>query len=307
MGPRFRQFWTLTSVVAVMAIVLGAAPRAEEVKIEHLGLELVGNLELAGQQAEAGRAIVVFVHDALSFYGAEGPRALQAGLAARGVASLAITLSLGLDQRRKPFDCTFEQDHRDGDAVQEILAWTEWLAGRGAKLVVLAGEGVGALQIATQPETSHTAVGGLVLIAPGPSDDTAIAADYRARFGSGLADVLADAHRVGSEVGEDTIMGVPGFLTCPRARVTAGAFLDAYDRSGRPSLASLVRQRGLPVLLFLGPDDSRASSFRQSAPSSTGGPMFEIDELSTGGRGLDPAAYQRAAGRIADFVQRQIR
>jgi hypothetical protein len=286
---------------------MGTAPRAEEVKIEHLGLELVGNLELAGQQAETGRAVVLIVHDALSFHGAEAPRALQAGLAVRGVASLAITLSLGLDQRRKPFDCTFEQDHRDADAVQEISAWTEWLAGRGAKSVVLTGEGAGALQVATPPETSHAAVRGLVLIAPGPSDDTAVAADYRARFGSGLADVLANAHRVGAEAGEDTIMDVPGFLTCPRARVTAGAFLDAYDRAGRPSLASLLRQRGLPVLLFLGPDDSRAPSFRQAGPSSTGGPMFEIEELSTGGKGRDPAAGRRAAGHIADFVERQSR
>ncbi len=305
MGPWLRSTQTLFVVMTAIGVVtMTPAPRADDVTIEHLGIELAGKLQSVGVQ---GSPTVLIVHDALSFHGAEGPQALQSGLAARGVASLSITLSLGHNRRRRLFDCTFEQDHRDADAVQEVAAWTDWLVGRGINAIVLAGEGVGALQIAMPPEAPNPAVRGLVLIAPAPSDEAAIATDYHLRFGISLADVLAEAQRVGSESGDDTIMNVPGFMTCARARVTAGAFLDAYNRTGRPSLTSLLRERALPTMIFLRPDDTRKPSFKVPAQPSTARPMFEINELSTGGRLSDLVASLHISEKIADFLLRHSR
>jgi hypothetical protein len=307
--------------VALMATHLACASAAsDEAKVEHLGLELIGNLEGAGSDLAAARAVVLIVHDALAFHGASGPRALQAALAGHRQPSLAITLGLGIDARRKPFDCTFEHDHRDSDAAQEIAVWVRWLVSQGAKAVVLAGVGRGALQVAmptnapgasadpaggsTSAPTSDPVVQGLVLIAPAPSDPAARIADYRTRFAVDLGQILADAHRVASDAGEDTSVDVPGFLGCARSRVTAGAFLDAYDPDRAPDLVRLVRARGLPVLTFLADGDARRAAFDAAATPAPGGTTLRIEMLSTGAAASDLMGQPATADRIGAFVAR---
>ena len=316
-GPRRRswQCWFAGAIAILIAVHPGGAPAAaEEIKVEHLGLELIGNLELAGDTLGAARAVVLIVHDALAFHGASGPRGLQTALAGRRWPSLAITLSLGIEARRKPFNCTFEHDHRDGDAAAEIAAWLHWLVGQGAKAVVLAGEGRGALQVAmdapppdtaSEPATGPAAasvIRGLVLIAPAPSDPPARVADYRARFASDLEAVLAEAQRVAGDAGEDTSIDVPGFLACARSRVTAGAFLDAYDRERAPDLVRLLRTRGLPVLAFLADGDPRRAALAAAATPAPGGSIFRIEMLSTDPAGSDVMGQAGTAARIAEFI-----
>lgn len=320
-GPRSWQRWLAGAVLALLATHLGfASAAADEAKVEHLGLELIGNLEGAGGDLAAARAVVLIVHDALAFHGADGPSALQAALAGHRQPSLAITLGLGIDARRKPFDCTFEHDHRDSDAAQEIAVWVRWLVSQGAKAVVLAGEGRGALQVAMQAESSDAstdpagsstdaptpgpAVQGLVLIASAPSDPPARIADYRARFASDLGQVLADAHRVAGDAGEDTSIDVPGFLNCARSRVTAGAFLDAYDQDRAPDLVRLLRARGLPVLAFLADGDPRRAELDAAATPVPGGSTVRVEMLSTGPATSDLMQQPATAARIAGFVAR---
>ncbi len=298
-------------VVSGLGVVAAAA---DEAKVEHLGLELIGNLERAGGDLAAARAVVLIVHDALAVHGADGPRALQSGLSGLELPSLAITLGLGIDARRKPFDCTFEHDHRDADAAQEIAVWVQWLVAQGARAVVLVGEGRGALQVALEappPDRGSgpaadpapaSAVRGLVLAVPAPSDPASRAVDYRARFASDLGQVLADAHRVGRDAGEDTSIDVPGFLGCPRARVTAGAFLDAYDPERAPDLVRLVRTRGLPVLAFLAAADPRRAALAAAATPEAGGSTFRIEMLSTDPLWRDVLGQPGTADRITAFI-----
>jgi hypothetical protein len=304
--------------VAMMAAVPLADPAAaDEAKIEHLGLELIGNLETASGELGSARAIVLIVPDALAVHSADGPRALQAGLVAHRIPSLAITLSLGMDARRKPFDCGFDHDHRDSDAAQEIAAWVQWLVAQGARAVVLVGEGRGALQVALEAPAQDagtgpsadpaTAVRGLVVIAPSPSDPPSRAADFRSRYGTDLGPVLAEAHRVGRESGEDSSIDVPGFLGCARARATAGAFLDAYDPERAPDLVRLVRKRGLPTLAFLPPDDPRRAAFSVATNPIAGGATLRIEMLSTDPGGPDILAQPGTAARVAAFISGLVR
>ena len=307
-------------IVALMVTALGSVSAvAVEAKVEHLGLELIGNLDVGGGDLTT-RAVVLIVHDALDVHGASGPRALQSALAGHGQPSLAITVGLGIDARRKPFDCTFEHDHRDSDAVQEIAVWAGWLVSQGAKSIVLAGVGRGALQVAMQekspdasadpsgstsdPASAAPAIHGLVLIDPAPSDPSARVADYRTRFAADLGQVLADAHRVAGDAGEDTSIDVPGFLSCPRARVTAGAFLDAYDPDRAPDVVRLVRARGLPVLAFLSGSDGRRAAFKAATAPAPDGSTLRIEMLSTGVAASDLMAQPETASRIAAFAAR---
>ena len=86
---------------------------------------------------------VILLHDTLGHHRMELMAALQELLHARGVNSLAITLSLGLNARRGMFDCGIEQDHRSEDAREELQTWISWLKEKGAGSVILAGHGRG--------------------------------------------------------------------------------------------------------------------------------------------------------------------
>jgi hypothetical protein len=116
--------------------------------------------------------------------------------------------------------------------------------------------------------------------------------------------VLTDAQRAAVDAGEDTSIDVPGFLGCARSRVTAGAFLDAYDPERAPDLVGLLRRRALPALVLLGDGDARRPALAAAATPAPGGSTFRIEMLSTGAAGADPMSQPETAAAIADFVAR---
>src|SRR5258706_9285377 len=93
----------------LLAAASGVA-RAEPVQIKPSLLRLNGNLELpAGKTAADG--VVVIVHGTLSWYGQETIAVLQKNLKANGIGSLAITLSLGVDDRQRTRRCDVVHDY----------------------------------------------------------------------------------------------------------------------------------------------------------------------------------------------------
>ena len=91
---------------------------------------------------------------------------LQTLLADEEINSLAINLSLGIDNRQGPFDCAVPHEHRHEDAAAEIATWIEWLKGQGVDQVLLAGHSRGGSQVAAYSQNADAIVMGQVLIAP---------------------------------------------------------------------------------------------------------------------------------------------
>ncbi|MCL4766311.1 MAG: alpha/beta hydrolase [Hyphomicrobiaceae bacterium] len=231
---------------------------AEDVVSEHMGLQLRGRLEMAPGKSLAKDGVALILHGTLAHHGMEIVRDLQANLGQRGVSTLAVTLSLGLDQRSGMFDCALEHDHRHGDAVEELAAWTDWLKAKGAGRVDVIGHSRGGAQAALfAVEEPARLSGRLVLVAPlleaAPAAETA--ARYATQFGTPLEPILELARKREQSGDADTLMEVPGFLYCRGARVTAAAFLDYYGGSRRP-LPELARDVKAPLLvLAAGSDD----------------------------------------------------
>ena len=94
-----RKFLRLGSLLLVLA---SGEAMAEPVQIKPSLTRLNANLELPPGKT-AGDGIVMLVHGTLSWYGQETMAALQKNLTARGIGSLAITLSLGVDDRQRTF------------------------------------------------------------------------------------------------------------------------------------------------------------------------------------------------------------
>ena len=247
-----RKFVRLALIL--LAVVPGVAS-AEPVQIKPSLLRLNGNLELpAGKTATDG--VVVILHGTLSWYGQETIAALQKNLKARGVGSLAITLSLGVDDRQRTRRCDVKHDYALAGAKREVGLWLEWLKGQNARFVDLLGFSRGGAQVAAfAPEFQD--VRRVVLLAPAFATSVEQAEIYKRAFGHDLAAEIAEARK--APLQQRTV----DFLTCKQAPVLNATFLDGYSEMP-PRLAS---RTGHPTLVVVAGKDEVVPDLAKRLPS----------------------------------------
>lgn len=250
-----------TLLGALVVLLADSQAYAEDVTQEHLGLQLRGNLEVAPGKSLEKDGVALILHGTLAHHGMEIIRDLQTNLKQRGVSTLAVTLSLGLDQRTGMFDCALEHDHRHGDAVEELAAWIDWLEAKGARRIDLIGHSRGGAQAALfAVEEPGRLSGSLVLAAP-LLDNTPTAESakrYAAQFATPLEPLLEKAREREESGDESTLLEVPGFLHCRDARVSAAAFLDYYASPRRP-VPELLQEVKVPTLVVAAGGDEIVS------------------------------------------------
>lgn len=242
---------SLAALLVGAALALGASAAAEEVTTRHRGLTLNGNLEVA-----AGRSlvdgVVLITHGLLAHNGMELIAALQDLLKARGLSSLAINLSFGIDNRHGFFDCGRLHHHAPADALDEIEAWLGWLQAQGATSVVLMGHSQGGAQTALfAAERAPRGVDAVILLAPATYSAERAAAAYRQRFDAELAPVLERAQALVREGRGEQPVDRIGFLSCENATATAASIAAWYSPSPQrhtPALLPRIRQRSLVVV-----------------------------------------------------------
>ncbi len=275
---------------------------AEEVSLEYLGLDLTANLEMApGKPLKDGA--VLLVHDTQGHGRMELMAALQDGLRDLGVSSLAITLGLGLDKRRGMFDCGLEQDHRHEDAIDEIAAWVRWLKDKGAAAVTIAGHGRGANQAALYAINKlDKNAKRLVLIAPLMQTPEKAEADYRARFGKPLRPELGKAEELVATERGNHLMDISGFLNCPRAQVTAGAFADYYGPNEKFKTTNLLQSIKIPVLLAVGDADPNLGDIQAAQGEFAGRKNVTMTVIPGADQDFRDASADELAKKIKEFV-----
>jgi pimeloyl-ACP methyl ester carboxylesterase len=293
----------LCLIVLAAASVPPIEARAEEVTIEYEGLDVIGNLETAPGKSLKSDGVVLLLHDTLSHNRSELMLALQDVLRNSGVNSLAITLSLGLEARKGMFDCSIEQDHRHEDALGEIEAWVNWLKEKGANSVTLAGHGRGANQVALYAiNNQDKAVRRLVLIAPLMQTYEKAEADYQAQFGKPLRDVLAKAEELVANDEGSTLLDNVGFLTCPKARVTAAAFANYYNANPKFVTTNLLQTLTLPVLVLIPELDPAEGEIVAALDALRDRKSITSAIIKGADHDLHDAAADEAAQKIKDFV-----
>jgi pimeloyl-ACP methyl ester carboxylesterase len=290
---------------SILCLCLGvllctAASRAEEIRIEHQGLEVVGNLDLAPGKSLKTDGVVLLLHGTLAHHRMEIISALQELLHERGINSLAITLQLGINGRRGLFDCNIEQDHRIEDASEEIKSWLKWLKEKGAASITLAGHDRGGNQVAIYAaKDPDKAVRRLILIAPLADTAASLESEFSQRFHQPLQPILAEAEKLVTEDQFNTLMtGIP-FLACDRAKVTAGAFVNYYGPNQNLYTPSLIPKIKLPTLVAVGDLDPLASEL---IPAIQGIPDAKTVRLVTI-PGADHFFRDQAADDLADAIK----
>ena len=136
---------------------------AEPLQVRLGDLRLNANLE----GAEGASTAWLVLHGTRAHAEMEIVQALQAGLAERGHASLAPTLSLGIDDRRGFLPCSDGWAAGEGTVAAELDRWIGVLKARGFEHVNLLGHSRGAVHLARYASAPVSpVVGRLVLLGP---------------------------------------------------------------------------------------------------------------------------------------------
>lgn len=241
--------------LASALLLVTTAVAAEPVKLGHGGLTLNANLETTGGDWQKG-PVVLMTHGTLAHGRMEIMQGLQAALKDRGISSLSITLSLGLDDRQGMYECKTPHTHRHTDAVDEIGAWLGWLRSQGVAKAALLGHSRGGNQTARfaadNPAAPVTAV---VLIAPQTATPGDAAEDYQKRFGKPLAVPLARAQQLLGEGKGTTLLENVDLLYCADTSASAASFASYYGPDERMDTPRLIPQIQAPVLVIAGSED----------------------------------------------------
>lgn len=255
-----------------LAVVLmfTAAAEAKEVTLSHKGLTLNANLEFASGKKLAD-GVILITHGSLAHNGMETIVYIQNLLKDKGYNTLAINLSLGLDNRHGMYDCKVTHRHRNDDAAEEIGVWVDWLKKQSAKRVTVLGHSRGGMQtVLYAAERLDATVNSVVLLAPATRENND-AARYQQLFRKPLAPLVEKAQKLVRDGKGDVVLEHAALLTCADAPATAESFASYYGSQARIDTLAMIPKIGKPVLVMVaGNDEIVVGLDRKLAPLADG-------------------------------------
>lgn len=293
--------------ILLIGLILLTAPYqsslAKDVQIKHHGLMLNGYLELAeGKTLKDG--IILMLHGTIAHGRMEIQSVLQALLKEHGINTLAVSLGLGLDNRKGMYDCATPHNHKHTDALDEIAAWSQWLKGQGVVNISLLGHSRGGNQVAWYAvEHDDPAINSLIMLAPTIQPP---GTQYRESFNKTVADVLAKAQAMVKAGNGDTWMERTDFLYCKDAKVTAASFVDYYRPDERFNTLTLMPKIKQPILAFIGSEDTVVKGFAQEAkPLAAKYPHITLKVIDGADHFFRDLYAEEVAEAITEFVSNQ--
>lgn len=242
----------------ILLCTLPFSGQGKEVTLKFNNLSLNGNLELAeGKSLKDG--VVLILHGFLAHNRMEIIESSQAAFLENERNSLAINLSLGVDNRHGFYDCLVPIRHKLSDAMNELDAWVGWLSAQGVKNLVLMGHSISANQVLTYAvQRKNPAITKLVLLAPNTVGYPNSPERYRENYGSDLSAILKRAKALIDEGKGDQLMEETDYGFCPKTSVAADAFYDFYRLDNAFWQAHLFLPKSeVPVIVIAASEDER--------------------------------------------------
>lgn len=297
LDSRFRTLGLYVLLIGLLAAVqFPAHAETRLVQIKPAGLTLNAKLMLSDQGLKGGR-IVLMLHGTLAHHDMEIIKGLQGALYEREISSLAISLSLGQDDRRGMFDCKSVHDHQHEDALGELQAWVNWLEGAGVKEIVLLGHSRGGNQIAWfAAESMRSSISRIVLMAPQTAESDG-PAGYEKNYGLALDGVLAKARQAGK-----SYLDKVDFIYCPQAKVRGSSFVSYYKGEKRRDTPSLLDKIKRPVLLLMAENDTVVTNLPDRMQGLGKLANVKSTMISEAGHMFLDFALEDAADAIAEFL-----
>lgn len=259
----------LFSLILGVSTLLNLA-HATEVSLPYKGLTLNADLSLAPGKTVA-QGVILITHGSLAHRDMEMLVYIRKLLREKGYNTLAINLSLGVDNRHDMYDCKTTHRHLNDDAAHEIGAWMAWLRAQGATRVALLGHSRGGAQTALYAaEHDSPLLKAVVLMAPAMQQNTS-AATYQQRYRKAVAPILAKARKLIKQGKGDTVLTRTDVLSCPNTSVTAAAFVSYYGQDMRHDTPSLLPKMTKPTLVVVGDKDEVVAGLdKKVAPLADG-------------------------------------
>ena len=299
---------SLFSALMLLVWVISAEAKAQEiraVKIPQDGLTLQGRLAVA-DGAELSDGVVLITHGTMAHMDMELIVNMQSLLAERGISSLVHTLSMGVDRRKGPYDCTIPVRGSMQDDAADIMAWYNWLAQEGAKNITLMGHSRGAVQSATVA-AMHKPAGlkSVVMVAPAArrSYRDHLSA-YNERHDIDVTALLEIAKsKIASGKGADFI-DVPGFMYCGATKMTAKALASYYGPESSIPVKDIVKDIDAPVLVIVGDKDKVVGDIEMRLAPVVDGERVIFSLIEDADHFFYDFAGEDAADIIAEFVNK---
>lgn len=290
-------FWLLA-----VCLINSPAAHADKVRLKHGDLTLNGLLQLAdGKTLKDG--LVLVVHGTLAHNDMDTLNNLRTILKDRGLSTLAINLSLAVDDRHGMYDCATPHRHHHLDALEDIDLWMDWLKGQGAGPVILFGHSRGGNQAARfAAERGHTLLSKLVLLAPATWDAAKAAAGFEKTHGRPLAPALDKAEALVKSGKSDAMMPKMGLLYCPGADVMAGSFVSYYRPDPRFNTPAILGEIKVPVLVMAGSEDNVVADLPDRMEGKADGKRISFEVIDGAGHFFLDLFAEDVADRIEDFL-----
>jgi pimeloyl-ACP methyl ester carboxylesterase len=289
-------------IAAIMAIAVGLA-RASEVTVPYQGITLNANLELAAGKTPAD-GVILITHGGLVHRGMELYVYLQKLLKDHGYNTLAINLSLSLDNRHGTYDCKTTHRHRVADAADEIGAWVGWLQAQGAQQVVLLGHSRGAGQTALYAaQRDNALIKAVVLMAP-DTRETNGAAVYQQRYQKSLGEVLQKAQSLEEAGKGNTVLEHTDFLYCPDTSAAADTFISYYGPDPSLDTPSLIPKSNRQTLVLVAGNDEVVVGFKEKMLSFADHEHIHVEVIDGADHFFRDLYTDDAVDAIDDFLKR---
>ena len=291
----------MISWLAVSFTLSAQAEQMKEIKQPYHGLTLNANLVLADGKSFKDD-IVLLTHGTLTHKERSTYQQLQKNLAALGISSLAINLSLGLNDRHGEYDCQVTHTHKHTDALKEIDFWLNWLKNQGAQKVILMGHSRGGNQTAWYAVTHHNPIiKGVVLLALATGEQQS-AQVYEHKYGVPLSTVLNKAKKLVAEGKGKQVMKNTDFIYCKKAAVTAESFVNYYEPRPEFDTPTLLKQINKPTLVIMGTDDQVVPDLPKKM-QAVHNKMVKTLMIEDADHAFLDFASEDIAQAIADFIQ----
>ncbi len=291
----------LNRILLMLALTLTGPAHADEVTLKAADLTLNARLEQADNWPSG--PVVLITHGTLSHNGSEIITALQELLQENGVSSLAINLSLGIDNRHGSYDCAVPHKHRHQDAIDEIGQWLDWLKKQGAEKVVLMGHSRGGNQTAWfAAEHDDPVISKVVLIAPQTWSPDYAAKDYQKRYGKPLAPLLEKAQNLVQQKKGQTLLKNIGFIYCKDASASADAIVSYYAADPRMDTPHLLPKISKPVLVFAGSEDQIVKGLEQQLKPLAASGKIELETIDGADHFFRDLYIEDLVDRTVEFI-----
>ena len=223
----------------LLAASVSDAAVSGEVKIDGGHYTLNGDIEIADDK-QLSDGVVLMVHGTLGHKDMEVIASLQTALLDAGYTSLAVNLSLNIDDRHGFYPCESRHSHRDEDALRELQLWVNWLLEQQVQDIVLLGHSRGANQVAKYIRQNGVSPRAAILLAPSATnarpDEAMIKAIQRDGVNAWFEDV--------------------DFLHCKNAVVKGTTFLSYLGSNATGDTVPYIASASIPTLVISGSEDA---------------------------------------------------